>query len=84
MYKASDCGLHSVDLHDVEIEKDLLDLFPTSALYEHLALPYKRDGDCILVAVGDPFDFDLISELSLATGKVLRAVVADPQEMSKQ
>jgi type II secretory ATPase GspE/PulE/Tfp pilus assembly ATPase PilB-like protein len=84
MYKASDCGLHSVDLHDVEIEKDLLDLFPTSALYEHLALPYKRDGDCILVAVGDPFDFDLISELSLATGKVLRAVVADPQEISKQ
>ena len=83
MNKASNCGLPVVDLHEAEIDKKLLELFPTAALYEHLALPLKRDGEHILIAVGDPYDLDLISELSLATGQILKPVLAESQEISK-
>ena len=56
---------------------------PRRILASRGAVPYAESGDSILVAVGDPYDLDLAAELSLATGRSVQPVLADPQEISK-
>ena len=81
--RASQFGMQFVDLHEAKIDEGLFGLFSAQDLSERGAVPVKTEGDSIVVAVGDPLDLDLASELSLATGRHIRSVLADPQEITK-
>ncbi|MGC6443985.1 MAG: GspE/PulE family protein [Rubripirellula sp.] len=81
--QASHFGMPFVDLHEAKIDESLFGIFSAQDLSERGAVPYATSGSTILVAVGDPLDLDLAAELSLATGRHIRPVLADPQEISK-
>ncbi|MGC6549772.1 MAG: GspE/PulE family protein [Rubripirellula sp.] len=81
--QASQFGMQYVDLHETKIDESLFGVFSAQDLSERGAVPYAESGDSILVAVGDPYDLDLAAELSLAAGRSVQPVLADPQEISK-
>jgi len=81
--RASQFGMQFVDLHDAKLDEELFGLFSAQDLSERGVVPVATDGNSVVVAVGDPLDLDLATELSLASGRHIRPVLADPQEITK-
>ncbi len=47
------------------------------------ALPYAFDGECLLIAVADPFAADAIDELRMLSGRPIRIVLARREELRR-
>lgn len=73
---ADELGMQRVDLRDFSIDRDLLDEFPTAAVFRHTLLPLERRQGRVLVATSDPFDLDGLDELGSLSGHQLEAVLA--------
>jgi type II secretion system protein E len=69
-------GLKFVDLTGVEIDRELLTKFPTSAVFRHTILPIGRDNGKVRVATHDPFNLEALNELSALSGFRLDPVLA--------
>ena len=69
-------GLKFVDLSSVEIDRELLGKFPTSAVFRHTILPLGRDNGKVRVATHDPFNLEALNELSALSGFRLDPVLA--------
>ena len=69
-------GLKFVDLSSVEIDRELLGKFPTSAVFRHTILPIGRDNGKVRVATHDPFNLEALNELSALSGFRLDPVLA--------
>lgn len=57
-------GLKFLELQGVEIDRELLAKFPTSAVFRHTILPLGRDNGKVRVATFDPFNLEALNELS--------------------
>ncbi|MCA8999372.1 MAG: type II/IV secretion system protein [Planctomycetaceae bacterium] len=80
---SNELGLPFVDLKEFEVPPDLVNLFPTSAVFRHQALPIKRENGHVQVAISDPFDLEAIDELS-TLGKVhIEPVLACHDEIAE-
>ncbi|GIX03075.1 MAG: general secretion pathway protein GspE [Planctomycetaceae bacterium] len=83
---ADELGMDYVDVKKEQIDREVLSLFPTSAVFKYSMLPlYRRQGR-VVIAVSDPFQLEALEELSLASGQLLEPVLArksDVVEMIK-
>lgn len=73
---AEELGMKYVELKDVDIDPELLSLFPTSTIYRHSLLPLRRDNGRVEVATSDPFDLEALDELSALSNLRLEPVLA--------
>ncbi len=73
---AEELGLRYVDLHEFEVDRELLAEFPTSAVFRHTMLPLGRQDGRVLVAASDPFDLEGLDELVSLSGYELDVVLA--------
>lgn len=73
---ADELGMKYVELKDVEIDPELLSLFPTSTIYRHSLLPLRRENGRVEVATSDPFDLEALDELSALSNLRLEPVLA--------
>ncbi len=70
-----------VDLTDVEVDQGLLEAFPVRLVHRHEFFPISHDGEGLVVAVSNPFDFQAIDSLSAATEQIIQPVVAPPEQV---
>lgn len=61
---AEQLGMEFKNLQDFAVDRELLELFPTTAIFRHEAMPLARQNGHIQVAVNDPFNLESIDELS--------------------
>jgi len=78
---ADELGLQYVDLHGVDIDRELLGKFPTSAMFRHTLLPLGMQDERVLVASSDPFEMEGLDELRSLTGYELAIVLAPRDEI---
>ena len=69
-------GLTFVDLQGVEVDRELLSKFPTSAVFRHTILPLARENGKVRVATYDPFNLEALNELIALSGFRLDPVLA--------
>ncbi len=69
-------GMELVDLRDVELDAELLALFPAADLFRHVMIPLGRRGNVIRIATSNPLDIEGLDELSSRTGLLLKPVLA--------
>ena len=69
-------GLTFVDLQGVEVDRELLSKFPTSAVFRHTILPLARENGKVRVATYDPFNLEALNEFSALSGFRLDPVLA--------
>jgi general secretion pathway protein E/type IV pilus assembly protein PilB len=69
-------GLTFIDLQGVEVDRDVLAKFPTSAVFRHTILPLGRSNGKVRVATHDPFNLEALNELSALSGFRLDPVLA--------
>ena len=61
---AEQLGMDFQDLKEFSVDRELLDAFPTTAIFRHEAMPLERENGHVKVAVSDPFNLESIDELS--------------------
>ncbi len=81
---AQELGMRFVDLRGVEVDRKLLEQFPTSTIFRHALLPLRRDNGLVEVAVSDPFDLEGLDELRSRSGFPLRPVLAPKSEIQER
>jgi len=73
-------GIPQITLMD-KLNPALVGTFPEPLLRRHRAVPVKREGRRLLVAMNDPLDQVAIDDLHLATGLEIDPVLAAEQEI---
>ncbi|MFV1966639.1 MAG: GspE/PulE family protein [Pirellulaceae bacterium] len=76
-------GLQVIDLSQADLDLSLLDNFPIRLIHRHEVFPVRREEETLVVATGDPFNFNALDAVSAATGLSVTAVLAFPEEVSK-
>lgn len=69
-------GVMSVDLEASDISTDVIRLIPKDLAIRHSAVPLKREGRRLTVALSDPGDHEAIKDLQFRTGLEIDVVVA--------
>ena len=78
---SAEFGMDYIDLKEVEVEVELLSLFPTSAIYRHSLLPLYRQNGHVVVATDDPLNLEGIDELGSVSGLRLEPVLTRSNEL---
>ena len=74
-------GMQFVDLKESKIDRELLALFPPTAIFRHSLIPLSRDNGRVTVATSDPFDLEALDELGSLSGLRLEPVLARREDV---
>ncbi|MFN2420031.1 MAG: type IV-A pilus assembly ATPase PilB [Gemmatimonadota bacterium] len=66
-----------VDLFSIEVDTAALKLIPVEIAHKYEVFPVRREGNMIVLAMGDPTDWTVIDDLKFLTGYEIEPVVAD-------
>lgn len=69
-------GIPSVDLTTVDIDPEIIKLVPEDVAKRYQAIPIKRTGATLVVAMADPSNIFAIDDLKFLTGYNIETVVA--------
>ena len=69
--------VRGVDLGTLEVDPAVLKLIPVEIANKYEVFPVRRDGNSIVLAMGDPTDWTVIDDLKFLTGYEIDPVVAD-------
>ncbi|HVD76511.1 MAG TPA: hypothetical protein VNH43_02830, partial [Vicinamibacteria bacterium] len=75
-YLGRQLGVPPVDLSKTEIELTLLDMVPLELCERHLVFPVRFEGTRLQLAMADPLDRTVISEIEFKTGVRLAPLIA--------
>jgi DNA-binding response OmpR family regulator len=75
-YLGRQLGVPGVDLSKQEIDLELLKTVPLELCDRHLIFPIKMQGTRLQVAMADPNDLKLVSEIEFKTGTRLAPMIA--------
>ncbi len=70
----SSFGRASLDLSTVEINKDLTKI-PVSIMLKNQAIPIRRKGNILTLAVADPYDINSMDEMAFISGSQIDVVI---------
>jgi DNA-binding response OmpR family regulator len=75
-YLGRQLGVPGVDLSKTEIDLEVLDLVPLELCERHLVFPVRMEGTRLQLAMSDPMDRTLVSEIEFKTGVRLAPLIA--------
>ncbi len=75
-YLGRQLGVPGVDLSKTEIDLGVLDLVPLELCERHLVFPVRVEGTRLQLAMSDPMDRTLVSEIEFKTGTRLAPLIA--------
>ncbi|GFN23289.1 GspE/PulE family protein [Thermanaeromonas sp. C210] len=74
-------GIPKVVLQDYNLDPGVVRLVPEALARRHLAIPIRRDGNRLLVAMADPLNLTAWDDLRVATGLEIMPAIAAEREI---
>ena len=78
MARAQEAGMQFVDLDRIQIESSAINVVPERLVKAHTALPVKKDGQRLYVAMANPNNIMALDDIKMASGLMVVPVVAVP------
>src|SRR5580704_3595813 len=78
---AEHLNLEYLNLEDIDIDKAVLRIMPSSVARMYRAVPVSIAGNTVTVAVMDPYNAQLVGELSFILGKDVQLAVAPSKQI---
>ncbi|MEX2272957.1 MAG: GspE/PulE family protein [Vicinamibacterales bacterium] len=75
--------LEFVDLEQFQIDHDLFRSIPAELMLRYHFVPYRREGNALVIVVADPSDLPTIDELALQLATPLKVRVATPSAIER-
>lgn len=79
----SQLGISKVSLYDAALNNEVLRLLPESLARRYQAVPVKREGNKLTVAMADPLNIMALDDLRATTGLEIVPVLADEDEINQ-
>lgn len=76
-------GLTTIDLNRIVIQEKILSLLPESVIRKYNVLPVDLANGALMVAMNDPTDYYAIDDLRLASGTMIRPVLAKTADINR-
>ncbi|MGC6509099.1 MAG: type IV-A pilus assembly ATPase PilB [Myxococcota bacterium] len=73
----------SINLHDFEVEADILKLIPKDVVIRHQVIPINKSENMLMVAMADPSNMFAIDDLKFITKFNIEVVVASEQAIAE-
>ena len=70
--------LDYVDMDGFYIDQDLFRSIPADVMLRYGFVPYRRDGESLVIVVSDPTDVPKLDELALLLGSPVKVTVGTP------
>ena len=70
--------LEFVDMDEFRINQELFRSIPADLMLRYGFVPYRRDGNTLVIVVSDPTDLPMIDELTVILGMPIRVTVGAP------
>jgi type II secretory ATPase GspE/PulE/Tfp pilus assembly ATPase PilB-like protein len=67
-----------LDLAHFNIDHDLFRTIPAELMLRYGFVPYRREGNALVIVVSDPTDLPMIDELGMLLGTPIKVMVAPP------
>ena len=67
-----------VDMDDFRIDQELFRTIPADLMLRYGFVPYRREGQSLVIVVSDPTDLPMIDELSVILGTPVKVTVGAP------
>jgi type IV pilus assembly protein PilB len=64
------------NISEIEIEKEILEIFSYQMLKKHSVMPIKEDNGYLIVAVNDPLNLSVLQDLRNISGKRIKVVIS--------
>ncbi|MCG0278420.1 MAG: Flp pilus assembly complex ATPase component TadA [Thermanaeromonas sp.] len=74
-------GIPKVVLADYNLDPEVVKLIPEGLARRYLAVPVRKDGNRLLVAMADPLNLTALDDLRLATGLEIMPAIASEAEI---
>jgi type IV pilus assembly protein PilB len=81
---ADQAGLEAVDLEGRAPTPEALACVDATAAHAYGILPLALEGDRLVVALSDPLNTAVLEDLSFSTGREVRGVLAEPDQLRKR
>jgi type IV pilus assembly protein PilB len=76
-------GLEYVDVASFAPDPEILKAVPVELMFRYTFLPYKREGDRLVLVMADPTDIPVVDELSLILQTPLQPAVGTPSAIQE-
>ncbi len=76
-------NMDTVDLSEQDIREDLIEEIPREVIESHEVIPVGLDGETLQLAIHDPYDFESLEEVGLATNYSIEPLLASKTEILK-
>ncbi|UCC66786.1 MAG: type IV-A pilus assembly ATPase PilB [Deltaproteobacteria bacterium] len=77
-------GVPSINLTDLELDPKLVELIgPADSMQKNQAVPVRRSGSTLYLAMVDPFNVSVIDDIKFRTGYHVEALVASETEIKR-
>lgn len=80
---ALNTGLPRVNLNKLYVSPDVIRLIPEYLARKHTALPIKKDGNSLILALSDPFNIFALDDIKIVTGYDIQVVIATKNEIQR-
>jgi type IV pilus assembly protein PilB len=70
--------LEYADISQLTIDHDLFRAIPADLMLRYGFVPYRRDGNTLVIVVSDPTDLPMIDELAVLLGTPIKVTVGTP------
>lgn len=77
-------GFEWIDLHDLQVDRELLNRFSSSLMFRHCLLPIKQTGPWAKVVTHDPLNLSMIQEVSEKTGFLIDVAIAPKKSITER
>ncbi|TYP53290.1 GspE/PulE family protein [Thermosediminibacter litoriperuensis] len=74
-------GIPKVVVEDYQLEPEVVQLIPERLARRYMAVPVRRDGNRLLVAMADPLNLTALDDLRLAAGLEIIPAIASEREI---
>src|SRR5213594_320355 len=78
---AEHLSLEFVNLEDIDLQPAMMRVMPSSVARMYNAVPVSVLGNSVTIAVADPYNPQLVEELSFVLGKDVHLAVAPPKQI---
>lgn len=77
-------GFESIDLHNLQVDRELLNRFSSALMFRHCLLPIKQAGAWAKVVTHDPLNLSMIQEVSEKTGFLIDVAIAPKKSITER
>ena len=80
---AEDTGLPPINVFKVRPDEQLIELLPENLANYYSAIPVAKVGNCLTLAISDPFDILKLDDIQIVTGCTVRPVLSTDVSVKK-